>query len=64
VAAHDAGDAAGIVLGSVAIVLLLVLRQVRTPGVITWPAVTTLVAFARSRRRGAGHRLQWPAVAS
>jgi len=58
------GDAPGILFwGSVAIVLLLVVRQVRTPGVVTPPAVATLVAFAALGAVAARGIAWWPAVA-
>ena len=49
--------------GSVILVLLLVLRQVRTPGEVTWPAVVTLVAFASLGAIAERGIAWWPAVA-
>jgi hypothetical protein len=57
-------DVTGILFwGSVVVVLILVLRQTRTPGVVTWPAVVTLVAFAALGAVAARGIAWWPAVA-
>jgi hypothetical protein len=58
------GDVPGILFwGSVILVFVLVLRQVRARGGVTWPAIVTLAAFAALGAVAARGIAWWPAVA-